>query len=149
MPSLNNSQWERFCLNYFGSKTKKESAISAGYSPKTAQQIASRLLRKVKVLERLQELQQAAASAEIASVRQRKEILTQIIRATVVDFIESDVNGLRININSENMNSAVLQQVSTQTVPGEDGGQAVLVTGIKLHDSVKAIAELNKMEGVY
>ena len=148
MPPLINRQWERFCVEYFGGKTKKESAIEAGYSPKTAQQIASRLLRKVNILERLQELQQATASAKIASVRERKERLTEIIRACMADFVKVGADGARISIDPESANLAGLQEVRSWTKYDGNGIPKVTVTSIKLHDKVKAIAELNKMEGI-
>ena len=146
MPPLNNRQWETFCIEYFGGKTKKEAAIAAGYSPKTAQQIASRLLRKVNILERLQELQQAAASAKIASVRERKERLTEIMRARISDFVKVGADGIQINIDPESVNCAALQEVRSWAECNDNGTRKV-VTIIKLHDHVKAIAELNKMEG--
>ena len=146
MPPLINRQWERFCVEYFGGKTKKESAIEAGYSPKTAQQIASRLLRKVNILERLQELQQAAASAKIVSVRERKERLTEIIRTRMTDFVKVGADGVRINIGPDNANCAGLREVRSWAERNDNGTRKV-VTIIKLHDHVKAIAELNKMEG--
>ena len=92
MPPLDNRQWESFCVEYFGGKTKKKSAITAGYSPKTAQQIASRLLRKVKVLERLQELQ---------------ERLTQVMRGRLSDFMEFGPDG-SWTIRLEAVNSSAL-----------------------------------------
>ena len=147
MPPLHNSKWERFCLEYFDGKTKKESAIKAGYSPKTAQQIASRLLRKVNILSRLQELQQAVASAKIASVRERKERLTEIIRARISDFMRVSKNGARISIDPESANLAGLQEVRSWTKYDGNGIPKITETTAKLHDSVKAIAELNKMEG--
>ena len=146
MPPLNNRQWETFCVEYFGGKTKKKSAIAAGYSPKTAQQIASRLLRKVNILECLQVLQQAAASAKIASVRERKERLTEIIRARMADFVKVGADGARISIDPDNANCAALQEVRSWSECNDNGTRKV-VTIIKLHDQVKAIAELNKMEG--
>jgi len=147
MPPLINRQWERFCVEYFGGKTKKESAIEAGYSPKTAQQIASRLLRKVNILERLQELQQATASAKIASVRERKERLTEIIRARMSDFLKVGSDGARISIDPDNANCAALREVRSWAECNDNGTRKVVTIIIKLHDKVKAIAELNKMEG--
>lgn len=148
MPPLNNRQWETFCVEYFGGKTKKESAIAAGYSPKTAQQIASRLLRKVNILSRLQELQQATANAKIASVRERKERLSQIARARLSDFLEFGPDG-SWTIGLESVNSAALRSVKSKIEYGENGSRPAIITDIKLHDPVRAIAELNKMEGVY
>ena len=55
--------------------------MNAGYSPRSARVTASHLLTKANILERLRELQQEAASDKILSILQRKQILTEIIRA--------------------------------------------------------------------
>ncbi|HBF39786.1 MAG TPA: terminase small subunit [Firmicutes bacterium] len=56
MANLNDRQ-ERFCQEYIIDLNGKQAAIRAGYSEKTAEQIASRLLRNVKVSARIEELQ--------------------------------------------------------------------------------------------
>ncbi len=45
-------------------------------------------------------------------------------------------------------NSAALQELNVREIPQSSGGTLV-ITSIKLHDPIKAIAELNKMERVY
>ena len=101
-----NQRQERFCLEYVTSSNATEAAISAGYSPKTAQVIASQNLSKLMIRERIQELQLQATNDRIATVSQRKEILTGIAQ------------------------DAHRQPITAQ-------------------DKVRAIAELNKMEGDY
>lgn len=51
-------KWELFCLEYMKDGNGSQSAIRAGYSKKTADQTASRLLRYVKVIKRLEELRE-------------------------------------------------------------------------------------------
>ena len=87
MAPLINHQHEKFCLAYFSGKNGKEAAIEAGYSEKTAYALASRLLRNVKISERLRELQEAAASARIMGKTERMERLSEIARARVTDFV--------------------------------------------------------------
>lgn len=149
MPPLINRQWEKFCIEYFGGKTKQDAAKAAGYSPRTAGAIASRLLRKVKIIERLQELQEEVASAKIMSVRERKERLSEVARARITDFVEAGADGAWVNIGLESANSAALQEVKSKTEYDGDGARAAVITNIKLHDPIKAIGELNKMEGEY
>ena len=150
MPPLNNSKWEKFCLNYFEGKSGKESTIIAGYKPSRAYQTVSRLLRDGNILERLQKLQQAAASAKIASVRECKEKLTEIIRACMSDFVKVNANGVQIIIDPvESAHHAGLQDVRSWTKYDDNGISKVTVTTIKLHDSIKAIAELTKKERFY
>lgn len=49
LPMLNSPSLRklRFIFHFLGSKSAKEAAIKAGFSPKTAKQQASRLLRKI------------------------------------------------------------------------------------------------------
>lgn len=51
-------KWELFCLEYMKDGNGKRSAISAGYSAKTAESKGSQLLRIVKVRKRLEELRE-------------------------------------------------------------------------------------------
>lgn len=76
MPPLINKQWEKFCIEYFGDKNGQEAAIAAGYSPRTARSMASRLLTKVNISDRLRELQEEVANKAIMTVRQREERLS-------------------------------------------------------------------------
>ncbi|MFH1031337.1 MAG: terminase small subunit [Chloroflexota bacterium] len=78
MTTLINNQWEKFCLATFNGKNCTEAAKEAGYSPKTAYSIGSRLLKKVEIATRVKELHEKAASPKIMSVTQRKERLTEI-----------------------------------------------------------------------
>lgn len=79
---LENPQHETFCLQYVKNNFNgKQAAIFAGYSPKTAESQASRLLRTVKVKNRLKEIQDELAKTfgidmqEIVdSIKQTKEL---------------------------------------------------------------------------
>lgn len=149
MPPLVNRRWESFCIEYFGGKNQAQAAIAAGYSAKTAYAIASRLLKNVKISDRLRELQEEVASAKIMSVRERKERLSEVARARITDFVEAGADGAWVNIGLESANSAALQEVKSKTEYDGDGARAAVITNVKLHDPIKAIGELNKMEGSY
>lgn len=69
-----------FCLAYAGSGNATQSAIEAGYSEKTANEQASRLLANVNIQKYLKELQEQNASKKIADAREMQEVLTSIIR---------------------------------------------------------------------
>ena len=101
-----NQRQERFCLEYITNSNATEAAIKAGYSPRTAQVIASQNLSKIMIRDRIQELQLQTTNPKIADVIERKEILTQIAQ------------------------DAHKQPITAQ-------------------DKVRAISELNKMEGDY
>lgn len=59
-----------------------------------------------------------------------------------------DAGGARVKPKVEMSNSAALQELNVRERP-QANGETLVITSIKLHDPVKAIAELNKMEQVY
>ena len=63
-----------FCLAYAGSGNATQSAIEAGYSEKTANEQASRLLANVNIQNYLKELQEQNASKKIADAREMQEV---------------------------------------------------------------------------
>ena len=145
MPPLTKPRWERFALAYFAGKSATESARIAGISRRSA----VRLAQNGAVLARIRELQEAAASDKIMSVVQRKERLSEIIRARLTDFVECGPDGARVNIGLESANSAAIQRLRSRTEYDDDGRTTAVVTSLRLHDPIKAMAELNKMEGAY
>lgn len=72
-------RYEKFCVEYRkngGNGT--EAAIAAGYSERTAAQQAARLLRNVKVIQRLEELAKDAIRKQIISADKRAAVLSKI-----------------------------------------------------------------------
>jgi len=140
---------ETFCINYFESGNATEAALIAGYSPKTASVIASENLTKPNVVARLQELRDAASSVKIMDVTERKERLSEIARGRLSDFMECGADGAWVNIGLDGCQSASLQELASKTEYDDDGAHPTVVTRIKLHNPIQAIAELNKMERIY
>lgn len=70
---------ERFIQEFIKCGNATQSAISAGYSKKTANEQASRLLAKVNIQKRLKELQEQVKNDKIMDARQMQEVLTSII----------------------------------------------------------------------
>lgn len=146
---LRNRRHEKFALALFQGMNQREAAIEAGYSIKTADAIASRLLKNVKISNRVLELQKASESTAVMTVMERKERLSEIARARLTDFVECGADGAWINVGLDSTHSAALQEVTSRTEYNEDGASPITVTKLKLHDPVKSISELNKMEQVY
>lgn len=69
-----------FCNEYLIDLNATQAAIRAGYSEKTAEQTASRLLRNVKVQEYIEKLMQDKQSNLIASQDEVLETLTAVMR---------------------------------------------------------------------
>lgn len=129
---------ETFCLKYFELGNATEAAIIAGYSPKTARYIASENLTKPYIKQRYDELVQKAEDASIATVVERKQVLTEIVRGRFADFMTK--------LTAEKLRSAALQEIRIIEYGKE---VPVKTTTIKLHSPIQAIAELNKMERIY
>ncbi len=129
---------ETFCLKYIELGNIGEAALMAGYSPKTAPYIGSENLNKPEIIKRIDQLRQKAEDATIATVIERKQVLTEIMRGRFVDFIS--------HLTAEKLKSAALQEIRITEV-GKD--IPIKTTTIKLHSPIQAIAELNKMEHIY
>lgn len=138
---------ETFCLKYFELGNASEAALIAGYSMKTAAVIASENLNKPKIIERIQQLRQVAEDASIATVLERKQILTEITRGRVSDLLD---DSQRIK-QGGNLDTAAIQEIDTTDIKIGKGEHAALatITKVKLHSPIQAIAELNKMEKIY
>lgn len=81
---------ERFCLEYVKTLNATQSAITAGYSPKTAVFIASENLNKPNIQARIAELKakldaknQTLEAKTILSIQQRRELLSNFATETI------------------------------------------------------------------
>jgi len=140
---------ETFCIKYFELGNATEAAIIAGYNRKTAEVIASQNLRKLKIQERINELREEIKSAAIMSVEERMEKLSIIGRANLTDFQTVGADGSWIDIGPENPYTGALQEITSRTEYDDNSSNAAVITKIKLHDPVKAIDLLNKMDKIY
>lgn len=153
MPSLTNrrltQKQETFCLKYFELRNATEAARLAGYSARSVRFIASENLTKLNIQQRLDELNQVAQDATIATVIERKQILTEIARGRLADFVTVGKDGAWFNIGKETMNSRALALATSKTIVGKDGADDAVIIRVGLHNPIPAIAELNKMEKIY
>ena len=138
---------ERFILGYMESGNATQAAIEAGYSRKTARFMASENLTKPNIISRLRELRERATSEKVMSVKERKEHLSEIARGYLTDFVELGVDGLRVNPKAPN--SAAIQEIHSRIGYGQNGKRSTIHTSVRVHDAIRAIAELNRMDGVY
>ena len=144
---------EQFCLNILQGMTQREAWGKAGYSTKYSMAIldanASHLANRSKVKTRVAELRNLAASPTIMPVTERKERLSEIARARLTDYTCCGPDRDLVNVGPESPNIAALQSIETRTAFDENGAKPTVVTRIKLHNPIQAIAELNKMGGDY
>ena len=71
---------KRFCEEYLIDQNATQAAIRAGYSKKTARQMANRLLTKVDIREYIDSLLQQIHSQKIATAAEVMEYLTSVQR---------------------------------------------------------------------
>ena len=71
---------ERFCVEYYRTGDKRQSAVSASYSLKSASVIPSLNLAKPEIQERIRQLREQEEKEAIADVQERKGKLTQVYR---------------------------------------------------------------------
>lgn len=148
MSILKNNRHELFALALVKGMSQTEAAIEAGYKKSRARRTGSILVTYSDIIERRKELNEATELSTIASVVERKEVLTEIIRGRFTHFI--DTNGNIIELTEENLKSAALQEVRIiQFTGGKDGRAKERSTTIKLHSPIQAIDLLNKMGGDY
>jgi hypothetical protein len=79
------------------------------------------------------------------SVIERKERLSEIVRARLTDFIEFQADAFQVN--PETWNSARVQKIYSRTKYNKNGKGSRVHTSEKIYDRVSAIAELNKVDG--
>jgi len=140
---------ETFCVKYFELLNGTEAAIQAGYKRKTAAVIASENLRKPKIWARIQAIRDEVKNAAVMSVQERKERLSEVARARLTDFMELGPDGSWVNIGQETPQGGAIQEIHSRTEYDEKGAKPTVHTSVKLHDPMKAIDLLNKMDGVY
>jgi len=139
MPVLLNSRWETFVQEWFSGKSKEESALVAGYSKRATRSIASRLSTKANIQARYRELQEKAASAKVAGFQERQEILSEIARDKLSDFV--DEYGV---VDRRKLTSHAIQAVD-QVLDNKRGS----ILKLRLHSPAQAIDLLNKMDKIY
>jgi phage terminase small subunit len=140
---------ETFCVKYFELGNATEAAIQAGYNRKTAVVIASQNLTKLNIQTRLKELREEIKSTAIMNVQERQERLSEIARAKLTDFIELGQDGSWVNIGEETPKGGAIQEIHSRTEYDDDGSKPTIYTSVKLHDPMKAIDLLNKMDKIY
>ena len=82
-----NERQAKFCEFYIASGNGTDACIKAGYSEKSAKQIASVLLKKDNIQEYINHLNEKIRSQRIADSAECQERLTQIIRGELQEEV--------------------------------------------------------------
>lgn len=140
---------ETFCVKYFEFGNATEAALIAGYAPGYCATNTTKLLNNTKIKARIEELRQKVESASVMDVFERKQRLTEIARAKLTDFMELGPDGSWVNLGEETPQGGAIQEIHSRTEYDEKGAHSTVHTSVKLHDPMKAIDLLNKMEKIY
>jgi phage terminase small subunit len=142
----------RFAAEFIVDLNGKEAAIRAGFSARTAEAAASRLLRNVKVQMAVKEAMQARSKrTEITADRVVLE-LEKLAFSNIRDFIEMRSDG-SVDIDllraTRNRAAAIHDVVVRGRAEGSGDEGGVKLTRIKLCDKVKALDMLARHLGMY
>lgn len=156
---------KRFCEEYLIDLNATQAAIRAGYSPKTAEQTASRLLRNVKVQEYIAKRQkELSRSTEVTQERVIRE-LALIAFSNTADYahvvekkMKAEVGGALVDVLDEDGKPVMYRTVElvlTEELNEEQKrALAVIKKGrdgleVKPCDKVRALELLGKHLGIF
>ena len=135
-----------FVLAYLKTFNATKAAIEAGYTPKFANRMGWKVLKDPRTQRALAEFREARTREAVLSFDERAQILSEIARGKMGDFVTVHDNGLvGLRATEAHVNRAALSDL-TQDQKNEDQGGG-LVTKLRLRDPVPAIRELNEMYG--
>ena len=142
---------ERLCQRLLQSGNVSRAAREAGYSAHSARSTGSRVLARPDVAARFRELQASVSEEGVMLAHDRKVKLSQIARGRIGDYLAPLPVGGAVVFSAEQirLNPAPVESVVVHTARGAGGEDPPVVTGLRLHDPVRAIAELNRMERIY
>ncbi|MFC2044057.1 terminase small subunit [Chloroflexota bacterium] len=148
MKKLSDRQ-KNFCIYVAEGDNPSLAAVKAGYSEKGNRSRACRLMKKDEIRAEIRRLQEEIATPRIASVLEMKQRLTQIIRATIGDYFEV-VNGqLQWKECVDKAMAYSLFNIKTKTRTDKAGNIISRTISVRSGDTLKAIHQLNKMDGLY
>lgn len=137
-----------FCQYVAEGTNPSLAAIKAGYSPKGNRSRASRFTKRAEIQAEIRRLQGEIASPRIMTLQKRKERLSEIAKAKITDYFEVVNGGLqwKVNIEKAPPDGIFVMKTVTKT---DKFGNVISTVSVKLGDPIKAIHELNKMDGLH
>ena len=114
-----NDQQRLFVQEYLVDLNQTQAAIRAGYSPKTAKNIASALMKKTRIRDAVDKAMAARSRRTGISV---DRVLLEIGRCcfyNALDFI--NVEDATVNVSDKEDDGAVIAGIKVKTTPTEDG----------------------------
>ncbi|MFC2056397.1 terminase small subunit [Chloroflexota bacterium] len=148
MKKLSDRQ-KLFCEYVAEGDNPSLAAVGAGYSEKGNRSRACRLMKKNDIRAEIRRLQEEITTPRIASVLERKQLLTRIIRARIEDYFKVVNDQLQWIEGVDKEMAHSLFKIKTKTRTDKSGNIISQIISVKPGDALKAIRELNKMEGLY
>lgn len=141
----------KFAVEYIKELNGRQAAISAGYSAKTADQAASRLLKSVKVQEKIKELQKIQ---EETSLVKAEDIIKELANIGFSDVrkIFNQNGGLKEIQELDDNAAACISSVESDELyegVGQDREQVGETKKVKLWDKIKALELLGKYKRLW
>jgi phage terminase small subunit len=144
MAKLTNRQ-QQFVDEYLIDLNATQAAIRAGYSPRTANEQAGRLLVNVSVSDAISRA--IAERSKRTGINQDRVLLemAKIGFANIADVANIDEASVRTDAN--NNDTAAIQSIKVKQIPTSDG--VITEREIKMYDKTKALIELGKHVGLF
>ena len=125
-----------------------QSAIAAGYAPKSAHVTASRLLKRAKIKEAIARRNaELMVELDFTPARIVREI-AKVAAINTADFVTIDDNGLP-HIDLSGVKRRQLAAVAAVEGPIVEEGRVMKAPKIRMHDKLKALDMLAKMARLY
>lgn len=112
-----NEKQKKFCREYIKTGNGTQSAIKAGYSERTADVQASRLLNDVRIKDQIVKYNQKQDEKTIASAQEVMEFFTKMMNGEIKDQFGLDAN------NADRIKAA--QELAKRTVDLENRTKAI------------------------
>ena len=133
---------KRFCEEYMIDLNATQAAIRAGYSPKTANEQAGRLLVNVGIQNYIAQLQAMQSRRTGVSADRVVRELAKIAFVNAGDLIDPETASVKLDASRDDL--AAVQSVKVKTF-GEDG----LEHEVKLADKLRALDLLGRHLGMF
>lgn len=149
MSGLTEKQ-ERFCQEYIIDFNGTQAAIRAGYSPDTANVIASENLTKPNIQDRLAELKKKAAESFGIT---KQQLINELSKIAFFDIrsIYTENNSLKNVHEFDDKAAGAVAGIEADEIWGFNDEGDRIVTGqttkVKLNDKIKAIERVSRMLG--
>ena len=137
-----------FCKYVAEGDNQSTAAIKAGYSRRGNRSRACRLMKREEIRAEIRKLQEDLANPRIASIFERKKLLTDIARARISDYFEVVNEEIRWKEGADKEKAGGLFKIKS-VIKTDKSGNTTRTMSVQLGNVIKAIAELNKMDGLY